>query len=247
MRLPAIDEKTFDIGGEAFRLELYPDESAPNPRKDRTTFGVLCLPGEDHLSDPTAPTVPEGTPDRFWEKLGQRAAGRKYHAEEKKIELDIEQRTLDAMNGEDGPDWDATSRLEAEKQERIRDMAENLALEHFCVLNVYKYEHGNVAYNTEGFASSWDSGQVGWIYAAKDHARAKLFTGDEDPNDSQVREKARGAMASEIEIFSTWAAGNVVGYKLIDADGHEAETCWGFYDWDYAVEDAKRRAEALVT
>lgn len=246
MGLSAIDEETFDIDGETFRLELYPEESAPNPRKERTTFGVLCLPGEDHLSDPTAPDVPKGKPDEFWKKLGQRAAGRTYHAEEKKIEQDIEQRTLDAMSGEDGPDWDATSRLEAEKQDRIRDMAVDLALGGFYVLNVYKYDHGNVAYNTEGFASSWDSGQVGWIYAAKDHARAKLFTGDEDPSDSEVQAKARRAMSSEIDVFSTWAAGHVVGYKLFDSDGHQAEACWGFYDRDYAVEDAKRRAEALV-
>lgn len=45
--------------------------------------------------------------------------------------------------------------------------------ENVVYLPLFLYDHGGLAMNTTGFPCTWDSGQVGWIYATKDAFRNK--------------------------------------------------------------------------
>ena len=40
----------------------------------------------------------------------------------------------------------------------------------WIILPLYKYEHGGVAYQTTPFQCRWDSGQIGFVYCAKETA-----------------------------------------------------------------------------
>lgn len=41
------------------------------------------------------------------------------------------------------------------------------------------------------------------------------------------------SLKGSIQLFEDWAFGNVYGYQVLDADGEEVDSCWGFYgDYD---------------
>lgn len=79
------------------------------------------------------------------------------------------------------------------------------------ILPVYRYEHGSLAYNTQGFHCRWDSGQCGYIYATKKDAikefGKKNFT-------KTVKERALACLVSEVETYSNWANGQCYGYVV---------------------------------
>jgi len=237
--------ETFDIGGEEFSAELVPDMGAPSPRQGGT-FGILCLPEMDHIEDKSAPSV--GGPDQFWRMLANCAAGRKLHAHEKEIEEDIKRRTTEALqgasSGSGGPSWDKTKELREEKEKRLRDVAHDLALTEYIVSGVYKYEHGRIKLSLGPFRSTWDSGQVGWIYARQSVAEDTLFSEDEDPTEEETRDKAYSTFEGELDVLSTWINSEVVGFRLFGPGGEKIDSCWGFYDRDYALDKARRSAEA---
>ena len=47
-------------------------------------------------------------------------------------------------------------------------------------LPLYLYDHSGITMNTTGFACSWDSGQVGWIYATKEKLRKETGYSDKE-------------------------------------------------------------------
>jgi len=55
------------------------------------------------------------------------------------------------------------------------------------------------------------------------------------------------AMRQEIDEFNDWANGNTWGYRIIDVNGDQIESCWGYicpYD-EYVLTDARAVADAL--
>jgi len=36
-------------------------------------------------------------------------------------------------------------------------------------------------------------------------------------------------LQSEVDIYNQYLTGQVYGYKLLDKEGSEIESCWGFY------------------
>ena len=235
--------ETFDIGGEEFRACLYPDDSPPSPRT-RATFGILCLPEMEDTQDKSAPGV--SGPEEFWRALASMAAGRKFHAHKREIEEEIREQTTDALSGEEGPSWDETRTLQEEKEKRLLGVARDLARTEYIVSAVSKHEHSRVRLTLSSEGSTWDSGQVGWIYACRSVAADRLFEDDRDPSEHKVRHKARRTFENELDVLSTWLNGEVVGYRLFGPGGDEVDACWGFYQWTYALDEARRSAETRV-
>lgn len=69
-------------------------------------------------------------------------------------------------------------------------------------------------------------------------------------NDSpESREKARSVLQGEINEMSQYVEGDVYGYVIDlpdDAPVDLHDSCWGFYGFDYCVEEAKEAAEWLA-
>ena len=240
MNSTLLKTETFDIGGHTFRARLHPDQDAPSPR-ERATFGILCLPQMEHIEDGGAPDVDSA--DEFWRALGQYAAGRKYHAHKREIEEEIERRHTEALSHAGGPDWEKTRGLQEEKEERIQEVARDLALIEYIISAVYKHEHSSVQLSLNPHGSKWDSGQVGWIYARRSVASERLFAEDRDPTEEEIREKVLRTFENELDVLTTWMNGEVVGFRLFGPGGEEVGACWGFYDWTYALDEARKHAE----
>lgn len=127
------------------------------------------------------------------------------------------------------------------------------------ILPVYKYEHGGVAYSTRTYKgrahhAEWDSGQVGWIYVTKEAVRKEWSVKRISPG---LQETVIKNLKGEVEIYSSYANGEVYGYKLekkivICNDGEctgvctcgsddvtvelkEIDSCWGFYGNNFQI------------
>lgn len=54
------------------------------------------------------------------------------------------------------------------------------------------------------------------------------------------------SLKASIQLFEDWAFGNVYGYQVLDANGEEVDSCWGFFgDYD-AIYGAVHEAQAAI-
>ena len=92
------------------------------------------------------------------------------------------------------------------------------------ILPLYLYDHSGITMNTGGFSDPWDSGQVGWIYAAKDEILSEY--GGKNLT-QQKREKAAQVLEGEVELYDHYLCGDCYGFELYKS-GEMIDSCWGF-------------------
>lgn len=97
------------------------------------------------------------------------------------------------------------------------------------ILPLYLYDHSGITMATTPFHCSWDSGQVGFIFASLAKVRecygVKRVT-------AKVRERATDSLRSEVKTFDDFLTGEVYGFVIEDDAGETIESCWGFYGSD---------------
>lgn len=126
--------------------------------------------------------------------------------------------------------------------DQLLSRAEKIAI----ILPVYLYDHSGLVMNTTGFHCPWDSGQIGFIYVTCADVRAEYSVNRVSP---QLRNKVAGVLRQEVQTYSDYVSGAVYGY-VIEDDGEEVESCWGFigaYE-SYCLKEARDsvpRSEAL--
>lgn len=100
--------------------------------------------------------------------------------------------------------------------------------------------------------AQWDCSSIGFAYvekatAEKEMPQRKLT--DEQRND--WKKWAYAMMEGEMETYNKYVSGEVYGYMIEDEEGEEASNahlcgCWGYYDKDYLLEDAKSDIDAYL-
>jgi len=107
---------------------------------------------------------------------------------------------------------------------------------------VYAYIHSGIALNMTGFSCPWDSGQSGIIYATKKKIRqwfnCKNIT-------KKTIEKVRKIFEGELLEFQSYLNGEVYGYEIKKRNGEILDSCWGFYDFDVCLNEAKESANYM--
>ena len=102
----------------------------------------------------------------------------------------------------------------------------------FWVFPLYAYIHSGVSLSLGEFSCPWDSGQVGWVYVAKEEWR--------------LQKSARKAAEGLVESWNSYLSGEVYGYIIRDDEGIDLDSCWGFLgDMSYCINEAKSSAESL--
>jgi hypothetical protein len=110
-------------------------------------------------------------------------------------------------------------------------------------LPIYIYDHSGITINTTGFSCMWDSGQIGVIYCTKKDA-VKEF--GKKVCTQEVRDKALKCLQGEISDLNAYVSGEVYGYRVLDPDGEEVTSCWGYYgDVDDCLSAGVEEAEAV--
>lgn len=104
------------------------------------------------------------------------------------------------------------------------------------ILPIYMYDHSGVTVSTTPFNCRWDSGQVGFIIVDRDKVKEcmgwKVIT-------AKRKEKLYEYLKGEVDTYNTFLSGEIVGYRITDSEGEDIDSCWGYYDTDYAMTEAK--------
>ena len=116
------------------------------------------------------------------------------------------------------------------------------------VLPLYLYDHSQLFMNTTGFSCSWDSGQVGWIYANwqdivnwydLDPDLSYEYGGGEEIN--EYKDKARKQLKNEVNLYDHYLRGELYGFVVERKDNcgecgtthyELLDSCWGFIGSD---------------
>jgi hypothetical protein len=112
------------------------------------------------------------------------------------------------------------------------------------ILPLYLYDHSGITMNTTGFHCPWDSGQVGWIYVTqaavlKEFGRKRVSR--------KLRTRVENMLRAEVAEYDQFIRGDVYGYVLSTPckeceEPQEKDSCWGFYGFDYCLQEARRAA-----
>lgn len=104
------------------------------------------------------------------------------------------------------------------------------------ILPLYLYDHSGITISTSPFSCPWDSGQIGFIFVSKEKLRkeygVKRIT-------KEVIERAEKCLLAEVNTYDQYLTGDVYGYKVIDEEGNEEDSCWGYYGEDSIKEEFK--------
>jgi len=112
-------------------------------------------------------------------------------------------------------------------------------------LPVYAYVHSGVTIRTgEPFGCPWDSGMSGIVYVERDKA-LKWFGENAAVMTPERRATTLNNLRNFVEEYDKWLRGDCYGY-IINVNGEEQDSCWGFIGYDYAKEEAIERAKLTV-
>lgn len=100
----------------------------------------------------------------------------------------------------------------------------------FIILPLYLYDHSGITMNTTGFSCPWDSGQVGVIFVTREKVRKDYGVKRISP---KLLNQVQGYLKSEVEVYDQYLRGDVYGFKLMDDDDTEIDSCWGFFGDDH--------------
>lgn len=122
------------------------------------------------------------------------------------------------------------------------------------ILPLFVYEHGGItmraganlltgADNMEsrnrfvGDAAGWDTSTVGFIF---DTTETRKECGMEDATAEQIEPQ----LQDEVKYYAAYLEGQVFGYRIVDKDGEDLESCWGFLELNVHDDDAYVREQA---
>lgn len=101
------------------------------------------------------------------------------------------------------------------------------------ILPLYLYDHSGLTMNTTGFNCSWDSMQVGFIFATRENLKRGGHPDNVDPD------KVKKWLVGEVRTYDRHLKGDVWGFQLYappcdkcGGKGKVTDSCWGFYGDD---------------
>ena len=155
--------------------------------------------------------------------------------------------------GESPRDWDNLGTMicwhgrmdlgdETISQDNAEDVLNEWLKEPSIFLPLYIYDHSGITMRTTPFSCPWDSGQVGYIYVTLDKIRAEYGW-------KRITAKRRALiekyLRQEVETYDQFLTGDVWGYIVEDEHGDVADSCWGFFGYDYTKEEAELAVKCL--
>jgi hypothetical protein len=132
-------------------------------------------------------------------------------------------------------EWDQLGTVALDKRSRYSFGNERLdsarlqeigTSEDYVKLPIYIYDHSGITINTTGFSCSWDSGCVGLIYVHKDKLYQEYDTKRITP---KLRERVLTTLRGEIEDLDRYLTGQVYGWRVLDPEGNDLESCYGYF------------------
>jgi hypothetical protein len=130
-------------------------------------------------------------------------------------------------------DYDGWEELEAAIQKEENPVV---------ILPLYLYDHSGLTINTTGFSCSFDSGQIGFVYATREDV-LKEYSKKRISN--KLRDTVAECLRSEVKSFDQFITGDVWYYVIEDDNGEVLDSCCGFYGREYCEQEAQEALEYL--
>lgn len=119
-----------------------------------------------------------------------------------------------------------------------------------AIAPLWLYDHSGLRMKIGSFSgllpqghAEFDTVPVGFIYTT----RAKIlecFGVKRITKEILVR--ARQNLEAEVKTYDSYISGSVFGWVTEGADGERVDSCWGYYDTDSAMNDARESVDAIV-
>ena len=114
------------------------------------------------------------------------------------------------------------------------------------MLPVYMYDHSIQRFKIGSFQgylpeghAEFDSGKIGYIIAEKDKIKKEY---DVKRISKKLKDQITEILQQEIKQLDQWSCGDVYGYNIEET----GDSCWGFYGYDYTLEQAKETVDYRV-
>lgn len=104
------------------------------------------------------------------------------------------------------------------------------------VLPIYMYDHSGITISSTPFHCTWDSGQIGFIYATKEQARKEYGV---KRISAKLKETITKVLEGEIETYDKFISGECVSFKVENEEEDIIDSCSGFFSEEEALEYAK--------
>lgn len=237
---------------EPYLLQIMQDEDPLNPRTEYDNFGhMICWHscyrlGDEHQFEDTNDllkrlVLDSVSPDTVIEYV---KSGK---ARDVKLEYDRSAGSWEISSyDQQFKKWFSEAsfegKLETNRQEIFESLVVTLlnsdlhalASEKNVILPLNLYDHSLLSMSVSSFLgraphAGWDSGQVGWIYAAQEDIHKEY--GSLTP---ESFEKAEALLKSEVESYDHYLRGECYGFRLFK-DGEETDSCWDFLGDFYDV------------
>jgi hypothetical protein len=118
------------------------------------------------------------------------------------------------------------------------------------IFPLYLYDHSGLHIKIGSFKgllpqghAEFDSGQVGFIYCSRKKA-CKEF-GKKRVSKSMIAKVAE-LLKQEVDMYGMYLAGGIVGFTVKDSKGEVIDSCWGYYEDNQALQDAKGTVDHLI-
>ena len=109
-------------------------------------------------------------------------------------------------------------------------------------LPLYLYDHSGITMSTTKFASSWDSGKVGFIYVTKEKIKKEY-------NWKYITKKRYSEiiryLEAEVKMHNQYLTGDIYYYRIME-DYKEIDVCCSFYGKEHALLEAKCVIDGLI-
>lgn len=99
------------------------------------------------------------------------------------------------------------------------------------ILPLFLYDHSGISIKTfrHGYHSSWDCGQVGYIFISKEKVKEEFTV---KRITKALKEKIENLLIGEVETYNDYVTGNVYYFSCLD-DEKTIDSCGGFYGYDH--------------
>lgn len=205
------------IKHKGYEINIVADDSAQDPREWYNAGKMVCQHSRYHLGD-------EQYKNNYANSWREWFA---YYVVEKYV-TGLNLRTYDIFGYFENE----------EEVDKIWEWIEK----NMIVMPLFLYDHSGITISTSR-TCRWDSGQVGFMYITKREAVKewgnKKFT-------KAVEEKAIACMEAELKEYDNYLRGDVYGYRILDENGDEIDSLWGFYGYDHEKSGLLDEAKSYI-